>query len=269
MLDGRIALDTNKEIVNLESDKIDSPIPDKVIDYEEINSKKTDVNLPAPSSAKKGNSNNQSPVSQQNRFSLLEEENRETVHQNTPQPHLQQINHTSSFPFVPGNAQFSVNPIHNSVLSPVLTPVLTPVHNSVKPPTMAPVWAYGPTVDEVSKCNSSSIEVNKKARVHPSSCQPPLKARVLPSSSQPPLKVRKKLSDIITDLHQLVAPFGKELDDPLTIIYEKKISSINAIVEVLELALKAYFTFFTPFFIYCIESVSQSSKSVSILQGAC
>jgi hypothetical protein len=69
--DGRIALDTNKEIVNLESDKIDSPIPDKVIDYEEINSKKTDVNLPAPSSAKKGNSNNQSPVSQQNRFSLL------------------------------------------------------------------------------------------------------------------------------------------------------------------------------------------------------
>ncbi|KAK2449692.1 chaperonin CPN60-2, mitochondrial [Trifolium repens] len=80
-------------------------------------------------------------------------------------------------------------------------------------------------------------------------------------------QVRKKLSDIITDLHQLVAPFGKELDDPLTIIYEKKISSINAIVEVLELALKAYFTFFTPFFIYCIESVSQSSKSASILQG--
>ncbi|WJX34064.1 hypothetical protein P8452_22212 [Trifolium repens] len=51
-------------------------------------------------------------------------------------------------------------------------------------------------------------------------------------------QVRKKLSDIITDLHQLVAPFGKELDDPLTIIYEKKMSSINAIVEVLELALK-------------------------------
>lgn len=51
--------------------------------------------------------------------------------------------------------------------------------------------------DQISECNSSTIGVNKKARVQP-------------SSSQPPLKVRKeKLGDRITALHQLVSPFGK------------------------------------------------------------
>ncbi|CAJ2661471.1 unnamed protein product [Trifolium pratense] len=58
-------------------------------------------------------------------------------------------------------------------------------------------WAYGPTVDEVSKCNSSTVGINKTAKVQP-------------SSSQPPLKVRKeKLGDRITALHQLVSPFGR------------------------------------------------------------
>ncbi|CAL5199911.1 unnamed protein product [Lathyrus oleraceus] len=51
--------------------------------------------------------------------------------------------------------------------------------------------------DQISECNSSTVGVNKKARVQP-------------SSSQPPLKVRKeKLGDRITALHQLVSPFGK------------------------------------------------------------
>ncbi|WJX69899.1 hypothetical protein P8452_54068 [Trifolium repens] len=55
-------------------------------------------------------------------------------------------------------------------------------------------------------CNSSSIEVNKKARVHP-------------SSSQSPLKVRKqKLGDKITALHQLVSPFGRT--DTASVLYE-------------------------------------------------
>ncbi|WJX85174.1 hypothetical protein P8452_67671 [Trifolium repens] len=54
-------------------------------------------------------------------------------------------------------------------------------------------------------CNSSTVGINKRGRV-------------LPSSRQPPLKVRKKLSDIITDLHQLVAPFGKT--DTTSVLYE-------------------------------------------------
>lgn len=37
--------------------------------------------------------------------------------------------------------------------------------------------------------------------------------------------------------------FGQELEDPLILIHEKKISSINDVVKVLELALKVSITF--------------------------
>ncbi|MCI61407.1 hypothetical protein A2U01_0082664, partial [Trifolium medium] len=49
--DGRIGHDTTKEVINVESDKIENPEPDKESDFEEVISKNTvaDKNLAASS----------------------------------------------------------------------------------------------------------------------------------------------------------------------------------------------------------------------------
>ncbi|GAU10068.1 hypothetical protein TSUD_423760, partial [Trifolium subterraneum] len=73
--DGRIGLDTNKEVINVESDKIQEPLPVKESEFEEVNSKKfvPDNLLAASCNSKKGNSSSQTPVTQQNRFTPLDE----------------------------------------------------------------------------------------------------------------------------------------------------------------------------------------------------
>jgi hypothetical protein len=134
--DGRNELNVNKEIINVESEKIDEP--SKVSKDGEINSAKTvAVEKVGTSTSNKGKSKSVSQVPHQNRFSPLANHSEFTPQtSNHTQP--QQMNPSAS------KSQSQSQPTGQSVrsvpanVSPVLTPVFTPETNLIMSHVLTP-----------------------------------------------------------------------------------------------------------------------------------
>jgi hypothetical protein len=89
--DGRNEQNNNKEVINVESGKINDILPNRTSDAEEVNSKASKVALAAPTSSKQNKTNTITspphttsqykttpPVPQHNRFSLLDSPSEDT-----------------------------------------------------------------------------------------------------------------------------------------------------------------------------------------------